>query len=85
MQYDAVYLYKDVEHDNYNTFMLSRVAPANPANQDEGIVPVQKKRSKIITVVVSSGVFCARTQGQSSILAFVGHLRLPLHPPCPDL
>ncbi len=46
MQYDAVYLYVDVNHVDYRKFTLPPDAPANPANKDEVIAPVQKKRNK---------------------------------------
>ena len=47
MQYDAVYLYADVNHANYKKYSLPPDAPTNPENEDEVIAPVQKKRTKI--------------------------------------
>jgi hypothetical protein len=45
MRYDAVYLYADVNHDDYKKFTLPPDALANRANKDV-IAPVQKKRNK---------------------------------------
>jgi hypothetical protein len=47
MQNDDIYLYADVNHVDYKKFTLSPDAPANPANKDKVIVPIQKKRNKI--------------------------------------
>jgi hypothetical protein len=47
MQYDAVYFYVDINHVDYAKFTLPPDAPANPANEDDVIAPIQKKRNKI--------------------------------------
>jgi hypothetical protein len=47
MQYDAVYLYADVNHANYEKYSLPPDAPANPENKDEEKALVQKERTKI--------------------------------------
>jgi hypothetical protein len=47
MQYDAIYLYADVNHVDYKKFTLPPDALANPASKDDVIVPVQKKRHNI--------------------------------------
>ena len=49
MQYNAVYLYADVNHDNYKKYTLPPDAPANPENKDKVIVPVQTNQIKIST------------------------------------
>jgi hypothetical protein len=46
MRYDAIYLYADVNHVGYKKITLPPDAPANPANKDKVIAPVQKKRRK---------------------------------------
>jgi hypothetical protein len=59
MQYDAVYLYVDVNHVDYRKFTLPPDAPANPANKDEVIAPVQKKRNKTrLRWIEKLGNFC---------------------------
>jgi hypothetical protein len=47
MQYDAVYLYTDVNHVNYKIITLPPDVLTNPASEDDVIAPVQKKRNKI--------------------------------------
>jgi hypothetical protein len=47
MRCDAFYLYMDVNHVGYKKITLPPDAPANPANEDEVIAPIQKKRNKI--------------------------------------
>ena len=47
MRYDAVYLYADVNHVDYDKFTLPPDALANPASEDDVIAPVQKKKNNI--------------------------------------
>ncbi len=52
MRYDAVYLYADVNHVDYEKFTLPPDALANPASKDDVIAPVQKKEKQNLTVEV---------------------------------
>jgi hypothetical protein len=52
MQYDAVYLYADINHANYEKYSLPPDAPTNPENEDDVIAPVQKKENKDFSVEV---------------------------------
>ena len=52
MRYDAVYLYADVNHANYEKYSLPPDAPANPENEDAVIAPIQKKENKYFSVEV---------------------------------
>ncbi len=52
MQYDAIYLYADVNHVDYGKFTLPPDALANPASKDNVIAPIQKKRIKNLSVEV---------------------------------
>jgi hypothetical protein len=47
MQYNAVYLYLDVEQADYDKYLLPLDAPANPMDKDAVIVPLNTKKPKL--------------------------------------